>query len=67
MKCEYCGKKIKRKWARKYCSRPCNLKDYTKKKHNFCKCGNKKWYLSKHCKKCHASNKIKGQLSRIKK
>lgn len=66
MKCEYCGKKIG-KGRTKYCSNICGLKDYSEKYyHNICKCGNKKYYTAKRCRKCYASNKTRGQLSRLK-
>lgn len=75
MKCEFCGKEIKGR-KRRYCNLRCNrlhyyqrnkqrISEYRKgKNYDFCKCGNKKYKISKRCWKCHASNKIKGQLSR---
>ena len=81
-KCECCGKKIKRRSNKRYCSSVCRDRDYYQKnkkkirkyqieyyrnhpKNDLCKCGGKKRINSKRCRKCHISNKFKGQLSRL--
>jgi len=80
MKCKYCGKEIKRKWAKRYCNESCRTKhyyqknkikkrryakEYAKNLYNLYKCGNRKFHASKQCQKCYHSNKTKGQLSKL--
>ena len=36
------------------------------RKYKKCKCGNKKYFSSKNCQKCHDSKKYVGQISRLK-
>lgn len=40
------------------------LKSMEKTAYNNCKCGNRKYFSSKRCRKCHDSNKYRGQVSR---
>jgi len=81
MKCKWCSKKLKGRKDKRYCNESCRRKNYYKRNrkrkikyskeylqknlYNLCKCGNRKFHTSKHCQKCHRSNKIKGQLSRL--
>jgi len=64
MKCEICSKEKKGKWRKKYCSETCYDINFLKTHCSLCKCGNKKYLISKKCRKCFLSNKHKGQVSR---